>query len=122
MVLPRAPRLPHKRHPKRKNRPKQQSSNILATALTPSSIDLVPGVEDQLTKVAEQFLVPTQALAAVHFALQRQQRDQSQAHIAALMAVQDSTENSMKYLTDQQLPIAGRFQDELVATQSAIRQ
>ncbi|KAL4140885.1 hypothetical protein PRNP1_014453 [Phytophthora ramorum] len=52
--------------------------------------------------------------------LQSQQEGQSNAQSAALMAVQDSTETCIKELTDRQLAIAGQFQEELMATQSAI--
>ncbi|GMF35696.1 unnamed protein product [Phytophthora fragariaefolia] len=50
------------------------------------------------------------------------QEGQSNAQSAALMAVQPSTETGIMQLTNQQLAIAGRFQEELMATQSTIQE
>ncbi|KAL4094189.1 hypothetical protein PRIC1_009852 [Phytophthora ramorum] len=66
------------------------------------------------------FLAQTRYLVEGHAMLQSQQEGQSNAQSAALMADQGSTETCIKQLMDQQLAIAGQFQEELMATQSAI--
>ncbi|KAG7389904.1 hypothetical protein PHYBOEH_007192 [Phytophthora boehmeriae] len=91
------------------------------TAL-PTTVELEPGVEDHLARLAEHFLAQTQALTAGHRMLQTQQEGQSQAQCAALMAIQASAETGMKQLTAQQQEIVVRFQEELLGTQSAIRE
>ncbi|KAG3069644.1 hypothetical protein PI124_g20849 [Phytophthora idaei] len=87
-----------------------------------TTVELIPHVQDYLAKLAEYFLTQTQALAEGHNIMQIQHESQSQAQSDALLAVQVSTEADIKQLTDQQLAIAGRFQEELMAAHSAIRE
>ncbi|GMF60600.1 unnamed protein product [Phytophthora fragariaefolia] len=87
-----------------------------------SAVNIVPGVEEHIEKLAGFFFAQAQSLAEGQALLQSQQEGQSNAQSAALMAVQASTETGIMQLTNQQLAIAGRFQEELMATQSTIQE
>jgi hypothetical protein len=101
--------------------PSRDTASALVVAET-SGASIAPGVEDHLERLAGFFLAQARSLAEGHAMLQSQHEGQRNAHSAAIMAVQASTETGIKHLTDQQLAIAGRFEGELVATQSAIRE
>ncbi|GMF56331.1 unnamed protein product [Phytophthora fragariaefolia] len=87
-----------------------------------SVVNIVRGVEEHIEKLAGFFFAQAQSLAEGQALLQSQQEGQSNAQSAALMAVQASTETGIMQLTNQQLTIAGRFQEELMATQSTIQE
>ncbi|KAH7487722.1 uncharacterized protein KRP23_1685 [Phytophthora ramorum] len=99
--------------------PSRDTASALVVA-EKSGANIFPGVEEHLEKLAGFFLAQTRYLVEGHAILQSQQEAQSNAQSAALMAVQGSTETCIKQLTDQQLAIAGQFQEELMATQSTI--
>jgi hypothetical protein len=88
----------------------------------PSAIAKAPSVGDQLASLAQHLLLRTQALAAEHTALQYQQQGQSDAHNAALMAVQALTETSVKNLTEQQRIIVEKLGEALTATHAGLHE
>ncbi|KAF4133047.1 hypothetical protein GN958_ATG17803 [Phytophthora infestans] len=86
-----------------------------------STVELVPHVQDYFAKLAEYFLTQTQALAEGHTCMQIQLEGQGEAQSSALLAVRESTDAGSKQLANQQLAIAGRFHEELMATHAGIR-
>ncbi|KAL4140544.1 hypothetical protein PRNP1_014826 [Phytophthora ramorum] len=99
--------------------PSRDTASALVVAEKPGA-NIFPGIEEHLEKLAGFFLAQTRYLVEGHAMLQSQQEGQSNVQSAALMAVQGSTETCIKQLMDKQLAIAGQFQEELMATQSAI--
>ncbi|KAL4163128.1 hypothetical protein KRP22_015007 [Phytophthora ramorum] len=99
--------------------PSRDTASALVVAEKPGA-NIFPGIEEHLEKLAGFFLAQTRYLVEGHAMLQSQQEGQSNVQSAALMAIQGSTETCIKQLMDQQLAIAGQFQEELMATQSAI--
>ncbi|KAF4134820.1 hypothetical protein GN958_ATG16076 [Phytophthora infestans] len=87
-----------------------------------STVELVPHVQDYLAKLAEYFLTQTQALAEGHTFMQIQLEGQGEAQSSALLADRESTDAGIKQLANQQLAIAGRFHEELMATHASIRE
>ncbi|KAL4092973.1 hypothetical protein PRIC1_011962 [Phytophthora ramorum] len=99
--------------------PSRDTASALVVAEKPGA-NIFPGIEEHLKKLAGFFLAQTRYLVEGHAMLQSQQEGQSNVQSAALMAIQGSTETCIEQLMDQQLAIAGQFQEELMATQSAI--
>ncbi|GMF21906.1 unnamed protein product [Phytophthora fragariaefolia] len=81
-----------------------------------------PGNSDQLTYLAQQFMVQTHALAAQQSLLHHRQQGQNDAQSAALMAMQASGDENVKQLTDQQRLIAERFGEALTATHTELQE
>ncbi|GMF58776.1 unnamed protein product [Phytophthora fragariaefolia] len=83
---------------------------------SPSAIEKVPSVGDQLAILAQQLLLRTQVLAAEHTVLQHQQQGQSDAQNAVLMAMQALTETSVNIISEQQAIIVEKHGEALTAT------
>ncbi|ETI41534.1 hypothetical protein F443_13239 [Phytophthora nicotianae P1569] len=71
--------------------------------------------------MSEQFLAQTQALAAEHVALQQQSQVLDHAQNVALMAMQASTQSSVRQLTDRQRAIIEELSEALTVTQSRLQ-
>ncbi|GMF40543.1 unnamed protein product [Phytophthora fragariaefolia] len=80
------------------------------------------GADHHVAALAQQFLLQTLVLAREHAVLQYQQEGQPRVQNAALMAVQASTETSVRLLTDQQRDIAVKLGEALTATQASLRE
>ncbi|CAI5712753.1 unnamed protein product [Hyaloperonospora brassicae] len=91
-------------------------------SLVVSDQALVSSVMDHVAALAQQFLLQTQVLARERAVLQYQQEGRNHAQNAALMAVQASTETSVRQLTGQQRDIAVKFGEALTAMQASLRE
>ncbi|ETO70177.1 hypothetical protein F444_13318 [Phytophthora nicotianae P1976] len=96
-------------------------AHVERASIAPLAIANVPSVVDHLANFAQHFIAQTQALAAEHVALQQQSQVLGHAQNAALMAMQASTQSSVRQLTDRQRAIVEELGEALTATQSRLQ-
>jgi hypothetical protein len=93
-----------------------------AVVSRPTTIELVPGIDEEITQIVEEFWGQTQALAEQNAHLHWQQRVQANSQNVALMDVHANAEDGVNRLAEFQLETNAQMRRVMEQTRTAMQE